>query len=182
MVLSRSKHSNAGKAPVRLDEVALDTPPPSAQAKTSKKAFSRSREASIVSQALKSSKKAAPQPTKRLILSIKPQATQLMQPSIRPASSRQEEDISTASPGPEPFLSDDDGSKAAKEDIAPQEEEGELGEKESKIEKIPVLEEEIIAFETYIIELSIVLDRKAIYNCLIKLIKLNFKHFKLDAY
>jgi hypothetical protein len=176
MVLSRSKRSNAGKAPARLDEAALSTPPPSAQPKPSKRACSRSREASVASQASKSSKMAVPQPAKRLVLSIKPQAKQTTQPSIVPASLRREEDISTASPSPEPLLSDDDGSEAAKEDTAPQEEE------EDEIEEIPALEEKIIAFKTYTIKLSVVLGKKAIYNYLIKLTKLKFKHFKLDAY
>jgi hypothetical protein len=72
-------------------------------------------------------------------------------------------------------LSDDDGSEAAKEDTAPQEEE------EDEIEEIPALEEEIIAFKTYTIKLSVVLGKKAIYNYLVKLTKLKFKHFKLDA-
>jgi hypothetical protein len=35
--LNRSKRSNAGKAPARLDEAALSTPPPSAQPKPSKR-------------------------------------------------------------------------------------------------------------------------------------------------
>jgi hypothetical protein len=38
MVLIPSKRSNAGKAPARLDDAALSTPPPSAQPKPSKKA------------------------------------------------------------------------------------------------------------------------------------------------
>jgi hypothetical protein len=119
-VLGRSKRSNAGKAPGRLDKPALSTPPLSTQLKTSKKASLRSREASIASQALKSTKKAAP-PAKRLVLSIKPQATQPTQASfIRPASLRREEDISTASESSESLLSDDDIFKAAQEDIAPQ--------------------------------------------------------------
>jgi hypothetical protein len=175
MVLSRSKRSNAGNAPQRLDEAALSTPPPSAQPKTSKKASSRSQQASVASQASKNSKKAT-QPAKRLVLSVKPQATQ---PSIQPASLRREEDISTASPSPEPLLSDDDGSEAAEDDIALLEEE-ELGEKDDKIEEIPA-SEEIVDFETYIIELSVVLGKKAIYNCPIKSTKLNFEHFELDA-
>jgi hypothetical protein len=118
MVLSRSKRLNAGKAPARLDEAALSTPPPSAQPKPSKRACLRSREASVASQASKSSKKAVPQPAKRLVLSIKPQAKQTTQPSIVPASLRREEDISTALSSPEPLLSDDNGSKAAREDTA----------------------------------------------------------------
>jgi hypothetical protein len=116
MVLGRSKRSNAGKAPGRLDEPALSTPLPPTQSKTSKKASSRSREESLASQASKSSKEAAP-PAKRLVLSIKPQATQATQAtqasSIRPASLRREEDILTVSESPEPLLSDDDSSEAA---------------------------------------------------------------------
>jgi hypothetical protein len=118
MVLSRSKRLNAGKAPARLDKAALSTLPPSAQLKPSKRACSRSREASVATQASKSSKKAVPQPAKHLVLSIKPQAKQTTQPYIVPASLRQEEDISTALLSPEPLLSDDDSSKAAKEDTA----------------------------------------------------------------
>jgi hypothetical protein len=118
MVLSRSKRSNAGKAPARLDEAALSTLPPSAQLKPSKRACSRSREASVATQASKSLKKAVPQPAKRLVLSIKPQAKQTTQPYIVPASLRQEEDISTALLSPEPLLSNDNGSKAAKENTA----------------------------------------------------------------
>jgi hypothetical protein len=71
MVLSRGKRSNAGKAPTRLDEAALNTPPLSTKPKTSEKASSGFREASIASQASKSSKKVAP-PVKPLILSILP--------------------------------------------------------------------------------------------------------------
>jgi hypothetical protein len=113
MVLSRSKRSNAGKAPGRLNEPALSTPPPPTQSKRSKKASSRSREESVASQALQSSKKAAP-PAKRLILSIKSQAPQATQASsIRPASLRREEDISTALESPEPLLSDDNALKTA---------------------------------------------------------------------
>jgi hypothetical protein len=110
MALRREKRSNAGKAPQRLDEGILSTPPPSGQSKPSKKASSRSREASIASQALKSSKKAAAPPAKRLVLSVKPQATQA---SIQPASLCREEDISTASESPEPLLDLDNGSEAA---------------------------------------------------------------------
>jgi hypothetical protein len=118
MVLSRSKRLNAGKAPARLDEAALSTPPPSAQPKPSKRACSRSWEASVATQASKSSKKAVPQPTKHLVLSIKPQAKQTTQPYIVPASLRQEKDISTALLSLKPLLSDDNGSKTAKEDTA----------------------------------------------------------------
>jgi hypothetical protein len=116
-----------------------------------------------------------PQPAKRLVLSIKPQAKQTTQPSIVPASLRRKEDISTASLSPEPLLSDDDGSEAAKEDTAPQEEE------EDEIEKISDLKKKIIAFKIYTIKLSVILDKMTIYNYLIKLIKLKFKYFKLDA-
>jgi hypothetical protein len=42
--------------------------------------------------------------------------------SIQPASSRREKDVSTASPSSEPLVSDDDGSEAARESIAPWEE------------------------------------------------------------
>jgi hypothetical protein len=57
-----------------------------------------------------------------------------------PASLCQEEDISTALLSPDPLLSDDDGSKTARKDIAPQKEEEELEEKENKIKKISKLE------------------------------------------
>jgi hypothetical protein len=86
MVLSRSERSNAGKAPTRLDEAALSISPPFALPKPSKNASSRSREASVASQASRSSNEAVLQPTKRLILSIKLQAKQITQPSIQPAS------------------------------------------------------------------------------------------------
>jgi hypothetical protein len=39
----------------------------------------------------------------------------------------------------------------------------------------------MIVFKTYTIKLSIILEKKAIYNCPIKLIRLNLEHFKLDA-
>jgi hypothetical protein len=182
MALRREKCSNAGKAPQRLDKGILSTLPHSGQSKPSKKASLRSREASIASQALKSSKKTAAPPAKRLVLSVKPQATQA---SIQPASLRREEDISTALESPEPLLDLDDGSKAAQEDIARQEEEEaaseeELREKENtEIEEAS--EEEMVVFETYTIELSVNLGKKAIYNCPIKSTKLNLKHFELDA-
>jgi hypothetical protein len=86
MVLSHSKRSNAGKAPARLDEAALSISPPFALPKPSKNASSRSREASVASQALRSLKETVLQSTKCLILSIKLQAKQIMQSSIQPAS------------------------------------------------------------------------------------------------
>jgi hypothetical protein len=39
----------------------------------------------------------------------------------------------------------------------------------------------MVVFKTYTIELSVNLGKKAIYNCPIKLMKLNLKHFELDA-
>jgi hypothetical protein len=110
MALRREKRSNAGKAPQRLDEGILSTLLPSGQSKPSKKASLRSRETSIASQALKSSKKAAVPPAKRLVLSVKPQATQA---SIQPASLCQEEDISTVLESSEPLLDLNNSSKAA---------------------------------------------------------------------
>jgi hypothetical protein len=112
MLLSRSKRSNAGKAPGRLDEPALSTLPPPTQSKHQKGLFKVLRGVCSFS-GLKELKKAVP-PAKRLVLSINPQATQATQASsIRPASLRQEEDISTGSESPEPLLSDDNSSEAA---------------------------------------------------------------------
>jgi hypothetical protein len=65
MVLGRSKRLNAGKASKRLNKPELSTLSPPTQLKTWKKA-------------LKSLKKTA-LPAKRLVLSIKPQATQAIQ-------------------------------------------------------------------------------------------------------
>jgi hypothetical protein len=56
-VLSREKRTNAGKAPQRLDEAALDTPPPSGRPKASKKALLKARSVSVISQGLSRSKK-----------------------------------------------------------------------------------------------------------------------------
>jgi hypothetical protein len=53
-------------------------------------------------------------------------------------------------------LSNDDGSKTAKEDTALQEEEKELGEEEDKIKKVPMLEKGVVAFKTYTIKLCII--------------------------
>jgi hypothetical protein len=39
----------------------------------------------------------------------------------------------------------------------------------------------MVVFKTYTIKLSINLGKKTIYNCPIKLTKLNLKHFELDA-
>jgi hypothetical protein len=78
MVLSCEKRSNAGKAPQRLNQAILNTPPPSAQLKTLKKTVKRPRQTSVVSQAsqgLKALKKAPPALLKRLILVLKKQGT-----------------------------------------------------------------------------------------------------------
>jgi hypothetical protein len=77
-------------------------------------------------------------------------------------------------------LSDDDGSEAAEEDTAPQEEEEGLGEKGNEVEKIPT-PEEVVASETCIIDLSVILGKNAMCNCPIKSTKLNFEHFELDT-
>jgi hypothetical protein len=102
MVLSREKRLNAGKAPQRLNQAILSTPPPSAQLKTSKKTVKRPRQTSVVpqaSQGSKASKKAPPAPLKRLILVLKKQGTQ-------PADLRHKKDISTALLLSKPLLSD----------------------------------------------------------------------------
>jgi hypothetical protein len=115
MVLSREKRSNAGKAPQRLNQAILSTPPPSAQLKTSKKTVKRPRQTSVVSQAsqgLKASKKAPPAPLKRLILALKKQGMQ-------PADLRYKKDISTALLSPESLLSDDKGFQVLGEGTAP---------------------------------------------------------------
>jgi hypothetical protein len=39
----------------------------------------------------------------------------------------------------------------------------------------------MVVFKIYIIELSVILSKKAIYNYPIKLTKLNFEYFKLDT-
>ncbi|ERF71978.1 hypothetical protein EPUS_07448 [Endocarpon pusillum Z07020] len=167
MVLSRSKRSNAGKAPQRLDEPALSTPaPPSTQLKRSKKAA---------------------QPAKRLVLSMKkPQAAQSSSSSsVISVSLHQEKAISLASESLEPLLSDDDGSIAQQEeqeDKKEQEEQEEAEEEEEEEEEVEEAEEKEISFQPYTIELSVVLGKKAIYNSFIKLTKLNFEHFKQDAY
>jgi hypothetical protein len=49
----------------------------------------------------------------------------------------------------------------------------------TKIKK--ALEKEIVVFKTYTIKLSVILEKKAIYNCPIKSTKLNLEHFELDA-
>jgi hypothetical protein len=49
---------------------------------------------------------------------IKPQTEQTTQPSIIPASLRQEEDLSTILLSLDPLLSNDNGSKTAEKDIA----------------------------------------------------------------
>jgi hypothetical protein len=61
-----------------------------------------------------------------------------------PASLCQEENISTALLSPDPLLSNDDDSKAAKKDIAPQKEEEKLEDKENKIKKISKLENTLL--------------------------------------
>jgi TATA-binding protein-associated factor Taf7 len=99
-----------------------------------------------------------------LVLSVKPQATQA---SIQPAPLRREEDISTASESSELPLSDDDDCEATQEGIDPQEEEEEeeSGEKENnEIEEEEEEEEEkeIIVFEVYTVELSVLQGKKAI--------------------
>ena len=113
MVLSREKRLTAGKAPPRLKQ---GTPPPSMPPKPSKKAVIESRKASTGSQV---SKKAAvpASPVKRLILALKPQG-------IQPMDLRREEDISTASPSPDPF--------ADEASLLDEEEEEEIEEEQEK--------------------------------------------------
>jgi hypothetical protein len=64
-----------------------------------------------------------------------------------PASLCQEEDIPTALLSPDSLLSDNDGSKAAKKDIAPQEEK-ELGEEENEIKEISKLENTLLYLDS----------------------------------
>ena len=83
MVLSRKKRINAGKA--------FDTPQPSGKPKGSKKAVSKARSVSVVSQGSSRSKRRTPAVSKRAKSASGAQSTQ-------PASLRRQENISTASP------------------------------------------------------------------------------------
>jgi hypothetical protein len=76
MVLSREKRINAGKAPQRLDEAALDTLPLSSRPKASKKAVLKARSVSVISQGLSRSKKRTPAVSKQAKSTLKAQLTQ----------------------------------------------------------------------------------------------------------
>jgi hypothetical protein len=154
MVLSREKRTNAGKAPQRLDEAALDNPPPSGRPKASKKAVSKARSVSVVSQGSSRSKKRTPAVSKRAKSALRAQSTQ-------PASLRRQEDVLTASPSTQGLLSDDDDLEVLGEDIDLQEglEEaekiGEGGDADKSAE---------VECEPFSIELRVMLGRSAIYN------------------
>jgi hypothetical protein len=159
MVLSRSKRSNAGKAPPRLDDATASTPPPSAQPKASRIAVAKGRSVSVVSQGSNRAQKLTLSALKRAKSASRTQ-------SVQPASLRRPEDVSTASPSPPLSISSDDGLEPLSEGTPAQED------KEDSVE---------VEAASYSVEWRVLLGKRAVYNTHVSSTKLDFEQWSSDA-
>jgi hypothetical protein len=171
MVLSREKRSNAGRAPQRLDDANVDTLPPSTQSTGPRRVILKVKEASVASQGSKrSSKKSTPAP-----------ASRNRAVSVQPASLRRQEDVSTASPSPEPSLSEScppSAQKDAQEEQEQQEQQEEQEEEEVE-ETVPLKSN--TEYSSYTLELSVMLGKRGVYNTSIRSERFYFEGFEEEA-